>query len=165
MAGLSSFHSTVDRVNQRLHAVRHILDPAVYEECWCVPYTTFLPVAQMLANNGQVDVLLDLLLERRNIEAKQPRVLAQIVALQVGLILEQQIVHLPEFALGIGRFRGFGCLHCMWVVRFDGKMAIDKSYLLAEAREQQFDRGSRLLASRALEIAVFDDGHRGIGRA
>src|SRR6185369_14032890 len=74
-------------------------------------------------------------------------------------------MHLPELPL---RSRAFCSLRSRQGVRVDflqREVAIDEAHAVREALEQQFHRGGRLLAIRALEIAVLDDGDSGMLRS
>ena len=81
------------------------------------------------------------------------------LALQVLLVIEQQIVKRPEFTLGCGRFRGLRRQFGMGVRRTLGEMAVHKPHLLAEMGVHDFHRRMRLAAGCAFKVAVFNHGH------
>ena len=75
----------------------------------------------------------------------------------MALILEQQIVHLPELSLAarsVGSLRG---VHRMRVRRFDREMAKHEADVIAEPLEHELDGRRGLFAGRAFEVAVLDD--------
>jgi hypothetical protein len=69
-------------------------------------------------------------------------------------------VHLPELTLAACCFGSLRGVHRMRVRRFDREVPEHETGAAAEALEHELDRWRSLLAGRALEIAVLDDGHR-----
>src|SRR5688572_19821375 len=74
------------------------------------------------------------------------------------LVLEQQVVHLPELALSAGRLCSLRGMHCMRMRRLDREVPEDEADASTESLEHELDRGRGLLAGGTLEIAVLDDG-------
>jgi hypothetical protein len=81
---------------------------------------------------------------------------------EVGLVIEQQLVHLPELSLSPGTFRGFGGLACVRMDFFEGVMSKGEAHVTREAIEQDLHSRRSLLAVWTLEIAVLDDDDRSV---
>ncbi len=63
----------------------------------------------LLANSLQVDVIAHLRLVTHHVQPRLGRIAVQVFVLEVRLILEEQVMHRPEFSLRrgrLGRFRG-----------------------------------------------------------
>src|SRR4029077_7720715 len=71
-------------------------------------------------------------------------------------------MHRPELPLPAGAFRGLGRAQRVWMYVLEGKVAKGDPDPTLKTLEQQLDRRLRLLAVRALEIPILDDGHRGM---
>ena len=100
-----------------------------------------------------------------HVELQLFRVAAHLMRLQMELVVEQQVVHLPELTLCTGGFGGLRREQGVRMRRFDGEMTVDDAHLVDESREQELDRLCCLLAGRALEIAVYHDRYRRMRRA
>src|SRR5690348_15700159 len=85
-----------DRVEQRADAERHVVDAAVDEKARCAPHAALQAAVDMLTHALQVHVIVHLCRVQRHVEAELFRVLMQLPGLQVLLVREQQLVHLPE---------------------------------------------------------------------
>jgi hypothetical protein len=86
-------------------------------------------------------------------------------ALEVRLVVEQQVVHLPELALpacNLGRQRG---LQRMSMDLLERKVPPDEPHAAREALQQQLQRRRCLLAVRALEVPVLDERDRRVTSA
>src|SRR5262249_12515788 len=71
----------------------------------------------------------------------------------------------PELALRARALRGLRGVERMRVRGLQREMSKREAHLIREALHQQLDRGERLLASRALEVAVLDHHDRGVWRS
>ena len=83
---------------------------------------------------------------------------------QLLLVLEHQLVHLPEFALLVGRQRGLGGGHGV-LVEGQRLVAPDDLHVAFVCLEDLPHRRLGLEAERALEVGELDDGHLGVLRA
>ena len=84
----------------------------------------------------------------------------QIVRVEIGLVLEEQVVHLPEPALRTGRL---GCLGRQRRVGMDidqRQMAEDEAQSPLEPFQQSADHGRCVTAIGAFEVTVLDQRHR-----
>ena len=108
-------------------------------------------------------VVAEVVVEALEVEPELLRVRPQVEGLEVVLVFEQQVVHLPERALGGG---GLRCLGGELGVRVDvgeRKVPPDVSDV-GEVRQQLAHDRLRLAAVGALEVAVLDQRHRGRDR-
>src|SRR3954470_5389229 len=74
------------------------------------------------------------------------------------MILEQQVMHRPEFVLRAGRLCCLCCQLCVWMRFRQGKVAEYEAHALCEAVKQHFDCRERLSAHRTFEISILQDG-------
>ena len=91
--------------------------------------------------------------------------MADVHGQQLVLMGDQQVVHLPEAALGA---RGLGRLGRRLRARVDvveRQVAPDVAELVAEGDEQLADDGLGLAAVRALVVAVLEQDHARVGVA
>jgi len=119
-----------------------------------------MPALHVFADALKIDVIVHLGRVARHVELQPFRVVVQLLKLQVRLVIEQQIVHLPEFSLSTRSLRRFRSEQCMRMDFLEREVAIDKTNAVLEPLEQKLDRGRRLLAVGALEIAILDHDHR-----
>jgi hypothetical protein len=75
------------------------------------------------------------------------------------LILEQHIVHGPEFSLRRGGLRDLRRHHGVRVSVLQRKMPEYEANLVGISLQQKFRSGCRNFAARALEVAVFNQGN------
>src|SRR5262245_35768527 len=115
------------------------------------------PAFLVFAQAMQIDVIVELRGEPRHVEAEPHRVALEMLELQVRLVLEQQVVHLPELALLTGTFGRLGRELRVRVHLLEREVAECEAHAVLEAPEQQPYRRRGLLAVRAFEIAVLDD--------
>ena len=84
----------------------------------------------------------------------------QVLVLQLMLTLEEEVVHLPEAALGSG------CLGCLSRPLREGMHVVtrevteNETHLIREVFDDLTDQMVGPSASRALELAVLDKRHR-----
>ena len=88
----------------------------------------------------------------------------QVARLEGVLVLQEQVVHLPEGALVGGGLGGLGGELGVRVDVVERQVAPDVADV-AVVGEQFAEGGLGLAAVGAFEVAVLDDGHRGAGRA
>src|SRR6185312_3061039 len=89
-------------------------------------------------------------LEAVQIEAELPRPLPQMRVVEVALVLQQRVVHLPELPLEASRLGGGRQHPGAWVLRRDREVP-------EHARDRQLlEDQVRLRAVRALEVRVLD---------
>ena len=84
---------------------------------------------------------------------------AELPFVQLELMREEAVVHLPESPLGPSGLGGLRGGRCPRVELGHGKVSEDEPELVAEALQQVQDLRIRVAAGRALEIAVLDQGH------
>src|SRR5918992_1332683 len=94
------------RLEERLQAERDVLDPAVDEEAGRAADPAPLAAIYVLADALQVSLAGHFSIEARHVELEALGVAAQVLRLEMALILEEQIVHRPELALPAGGLRG-----------------------------------------------------------
>src|ERR1043166_56089 len=115
----------------------------------------------MLLHALQINMILHLVVVAFEIEFQLGSVLAKTMSLQMQLVLEQKIVHLPEFILGARGFRRLGRKLGMMVHLALRKMPEGKAHAAAKMFEHDLDRGISLGAGRTLEVSVLDHRHLG----
>ena len=84
-------------------------------------------------------------------------VAAKLLQLELALVGEEQVVHRPEPALRPGGFRRERGVQRVRMDLFQREVPPCEPHAAFKVREDQLDRGRRLLAVRALEIAVLDN--------
>ena len=99
--------------------------------------------------------------ESLDVEAELPGVAHEILRLELVLVGEEQVVHLPERALVGGGLARLGRELGGQVDVVQGQVAPDVLQV-AGAGEELADDGLGLPAERALEVAVLDDRDRGL---
>src|ERR1700730_6003938 len=75
------------------------------------------------------------------------------------LVLEQEIMHLPEFPLRRRGLGGFGRQQRVRMSFQQRKVPKYETNLVGKSLQQQLRRGYRDLAAGTLEVAVFDQRH------
>src|SRR3954451_14172444 len=73
------------------------------------------------------------------------------------MILEQQVMHRPEFVLRAGRLCGLCRQFRVWMRFCQGKVAEYEAHALCEAAQQHFDCRERLSAHRTFEVSVLHE--------
>ncbi len=111
----------------------------------------------MLLDALQIKMVGELGIESLEVELDRLRVLAQRVRLEVLLVLEQPVMHLPELSLRARGLRGFGGNLGVGMRRDDRKMAEGETDATPEMLEHDLDAVIRLRAHGTFEIPVFDD--------
>jgi redox-sensitive bicupin YhaK (pirin superfamily) len=147
----------LDSVEQSADAERHVMNHAVDEEPGRAAHTARKPALKVLADPLQVDVVVHLGRVQRHVQSKLLRVAVELLLFQPVLMREQQIVHLPEFALrtrALGSFRG---QQRVGVNVFQREVPVREAHALIESLQEQLDRGRRLFAVGAFEVTVLDD--------
>src|SRR5690242_5874711 len=102
----------------------------------------------------------EVVFKMRNIQPGHRSIDIEIIQIEMGLVLEQQIVHGPEAVLQSGGFRGFRCELCMQMFLQNGKMPIHEPHTVRESRTQSAHERLSLSAVGTFEIAVRHNGHR-----
>src|SRR5690242_16621878 len=111
----------------------------------------------MLVDALAVDLIVELRVEASEVEPQLIGIVTQRAVVQMHFMVEQQIVHRPEFMLSRGRLCGFcGALSMRMHFR-ERKVPEREAHVMPKVLQQQLDRWISLGAVRALEIAVFDD--------
>ena len=150
------------RRDQAAQAERGVLDHAVEKEPRRAADVAPPPALEVLADPLDVDVLVHLRGEARHVELEPLGVGVQVLRLQVGLVVEQQAVHLPELALRGGALGRLGGGKRVGMQLLEREVAPGKPDPARKAREESLQPGRRLLADGAFEVAVFHDGHVGM---
>src|SRR5689334_10123685 len=99
----------LDRVEQRTHAERDVLNATVHEKAGRSAYAALQAAIDMLTYALQIDLVVHLRGVERHVETELLRIAVQLLRFQVFLVGEQQLVHLPELALrarALGRLCG-----------------------------------------------------------
>ncbi len=129
------------------------------------------PLHADLLTGGQVGVDLRLAgvrverqLELVHVEPDLLRVLVEIGPLQVLLVGEHLVVHLPELPLRLGGDRRLGGQRRVGVER-QGVVAEVDPHLAVVVLHDLVDGRHDAAAERALEVGELDDGHLGVQRA
>ncbi len=117
------------------------------------------PAGQVLLDALQINVVREICIEARKIELDGLGILAKGFRLEMLLVFEQPVMHLPELALRARGFRGFRCQLGVGMRCDDREMPERKPDAILKMLEHDLDRVIGLRADRALEIAVFDDDH------
>src|SRR5262245_28706500 len=74
-------------------------------------------------------------------------------------------MHLPELTLYPGALGGLGCGECMGMRIHNWEVPVSETNIASELPEQHLDGSDGLFASRAFEIAVFDDDDTCVSRS
>jgi hypothetical protein len=119
----------------------------------------------LLAHTLQVDVIVELGDESRQVELELRRVSLEVPLVEMGLVLQKQIVHRPELALGRRRFRGFRGRERVRVRNFLREMPKDQANIAFVPGQHQLYCRCRLAAARAFKVPVLDDGDASITRS
>src|SRR6266496_1333721 len=152
-----------DRVEQRAQGKRYVVDPPIDEERWGPANATLVATAHVLADALHINMVVELAGIACQVELQPLGIAAQLVKLQVRLVVEQKIVHRPELVLRTGSLRGFGRVQRVGMDSLEREMTVDEPDAAGEAFKQQLDRRRRLLAVRTLEISVLDHGDASVG--
>ncbi len=148
-----------DRFVQAFQSEGHVLHGAVDEKRGRGPHAALRAAVDVLVHPLQVNVLLHLVVVAIQVQLGLQRVLPQARGLQVQLVLEEEIVHLPELALRARRLGGLGRELGVRMHFHERELPEHEAHPVPEVLEQHFHGGISLAARRALEIPVFDDGH------
>src|SRR6266851_2103099 len=119
----------------------------------------------MLLDALQIDVVRKIRFEAREVELDGLGVLVESFRLEMLLVFEQAIMHLPELALRTRGFRGFRCQLGVGMRCDDREMTERKPDAMFEMLQHDLYPVIGLRADRALEIAVFDDDDARVGSA
>src|SRR5262249_17788978 len=96
-----------------LEAERDVHDAAVYEERGCGTHAALPAALDVLVDPLPVPLVAQLVVEALQVQLERLGVAAQILLLEMELMLEQHVVHLPELVLSAGGFRGFCGYQCV----------------------------------------------------
>jgi len=131
---------------------------SIDEESRCRVHAAAAATLNVLANPLQVDLIVYLELEPRHVELESLGVHAKLIQLQMGLVLEQQVMHRPELPLRARRFCRLRGKQRMRMDFFEREMPEHEAQRVRKMGKQYLDCRHRLLAVRAFEVAVFDQG-------
>src|ERR1700693_4498584 len=79
------------------------------------------------------------------------------------LVLEDQVMHVPELAMCRGKLSGFGGGLGVWMYFSQREGSKDKPKLFSKLLLKGFDDRVCTSAVRAFVVAVFDQSNRGVG--
>ncbi len=116
----------------------------------------------VLADARRVHPAAQILGDAVGVEPELLGVAPHVARAQLALMVEEDVVHVPEATL-CGR--GFGGLRSQLRVRMhvvEREMAPDVAHVVAEGRQQLADRVLGLPAVRAFEVPVLEQRHRGV---
>jgi hypothetical protein len=138
--------------------------PTVDEEGGGAGDAAQLRAIDVLCDTSGAGVLTQRGREAVEVEAELLGVADEVVEAKSVLMVEQEVVHLPERALVAGRLRALGG---ELGVRVDvGERQVPPDvHDVAELAEELTDDRLRLAAEGALEIALLDDGDRRVDRS
>jgi len=137
---------------------------AVDVEGWCSRDAGGYAAVEVCFDAGGVFTFFEGVLEMVCAEAEPGGKLEEVGVFQVGLVFEEEIVHLPEFSVGGGELGCF-CGVLGVGVHFEREVAEDEAELIAEVLLQLLHDGVRVAAGWTLVVAVFDEGPWGVGLA
>src|ERR1700688_5304445 len=80
------------------------------------------------------------------------------------LVLEDQVMHVPELAMCRGKLRGFGGGLCVWMYFSKREVSKDKPQLFSQLLLKRFDDRVCMSTVRAFVVAIFNQSDRGVGR-
>ena len=100
--------------------------------------------------------------EPLSIETKVARMPDEIVVLELVLILEKEVVHVPEPTLGTGDLRGQSRTFRERVNVILGKVAEDETDLVGDLFEELTDRVIRPTAVHAFELSILNERYRSV---
>jgi hypothetical protein len=107
----------------------------------------------------------DLVAEPVSLQPDPRRVADQGLEIELRRGPQQELVHLPEFALRGGRLSGFRSLLRVGVKLRNGEVPEDEPDQAGEPLKQPVHVACRAPAVRAFIVAVLDDGHGRVGWA
>src|SRR5260370_41302766 len=81
------------------------------------------------------------------------------------LVLEDQVMHVPELAMLGGKLSRFGGGLCVWMYFSQREVSKDKPQLFSELLLKRFDDRVCMSAVRTFVVAIFDQSNRGVGGA
>jgi len=122
----------------------------------------FLDIALYPVRVRPVD---DLIAEPLSLQSDPRGVADQGLEIELRRGPQQELVHLPEFALRGARLRGFRSLLRVRVKLRNGKVPEDEPDQAGEPLQQPVHVACRAPAVRAFIVAVLDDGHGRVCRA
>src|ERR1700688_1845498 len=79
------------------------------------------------------------------------------------LVLEDQVMHLPELAMGCGKLSRFGGGLCIWMYFSQREVSKDKPQLFSQLLLKRFDDRVCMSTVRAFVVAIFNQSDRGVG--
>jgi redox-sensitive bicupin YhaK (pirin superfamily) len=141
------------------------VDPAVHEEPRSAAHAAAKASIYILTHALKVDVVADLRRVARHVQPNLFGVALQVPGFQMLLIVEKEVVHLPELPLCARAFRGFGGKQGVGMNVFQREVPVHVPHLFLEPLQKQFHRGGGLLAVGALEVAILHHGDRRMIRA
>src|SRR6516225_6877664 len=165
LAASASLQHGIHHVKQRSQTERDILDPPVHEKCRRRAHAAVEPALQLLTHALQINLIVHLRDIPRHVEFEPLGIAPQVPCLQMLLVGEQQIVHLPELSLAPGALRRLGCAERMRMHLFERKMPVHETHTAGETLQQHLHRRLRLFAVGTLEIAVLDHRCHSVRRA
>src|SRR5260370_10591040 len=78
------------------------------------------------------------------------------------LVLEDQVMHVPELAMVGGKLSRFGGGLCVWMYFSQREVSKDKPQLFSTLLLERFDNRVCISALRTFVVAIFDQSNRGI---
>src|SRR4051812_18773243 len=105
----------LDSEHQGELVVRGLVEHTVDEECGRAADTTACAARQVLTDAGVEGALVHVGYPTVGVRYRARRIAHQRAAREVGLVLEQHVVHCPEGTLGAGSFRGLRSQLGVWV--------------------------------------------------
>jgi len=132
---------------------------AIDEEIWGSLHAQLAGFGQIRVDRGFERVPVESLLELNQVQANSFCVFLQGWPLEILLVGEEFVMHLPELALGTGSQRRL-CSQRRLVVEGERILPGEDPQLVGVLLEQSVEGGQDTAAVGTLEIGERDDGHR-----
>src|SRR5258708_21076053 len=139
--------------------------PTIDEEGGCSTEAVVPAALRVLAHSMGIDMQRQLSLEAFYIQIQRFGILDQVILIEHRLVFEEQIMHVPEFALRCRSFCSFCSMPGMRMNTGEGKMTVDKPQLLTEEFLKLFHDGVGCSTIWTFVISIFHEGNRCIGRS
>jgi hypothetical protein len=152
----------LEGADQGLGVVGAHMSAAADVEGGCAAGAAGLGAGHVRTHSGRGVVVLEVAQEHLDVEAEPCGVPSEVREVQLVRVGEQEIVHLSEASLGLGRDRGPGGGLRVGVYVDEGQVAEDVAELVAEVLSQLRGDPGAPRAERALVLAVLDQRERGV---
>src|ERR1022692_2825447 len=153
----SSRMGLCERSKQRVDTARAVITHAVDKKGGGAVDPAFCSALEILAYAREVRAGQNFGDHTAGIEAQSRGVLGEILISERVLVLEQEVVHLPELSLCAGRFGGFGRVLRVRMRIDQWKISKGEAQAIAQTLLNRFDDRVNFTAKWALVVAVFNE--------